>query len=147
MQPTDHDDVIALARRLTTGVAPWRDHTAVAQTTTDWVADAVAGHDLAVAPVFVAVAHDRVLGFAAGGTRKHWAGGVDAYIGELVTDAAAEGQGIGRALVRALESWAVDRGFDRITLETGAANDRAIDFYERLGYRHEEVVLTREVPR
>jgi ribosomal protein S18 acetylase RimI-like enzyme len=38
---------------------------------------------------------------------------------------------------------AVERGLARITLETGAANDAARAFYAALGYREEDVRLSR----
>jgi ribosomal protein S18 acetylase RimI-like enzyme len=43
--------------------------------------------------------------------------------------------GIGAALIDAVEEWARERGAERLTLSTHAANDGAIRLYERLGYR------------
>jgi hypothetical protein len=37
------------------------------------------------------------VGFAAAGSRKHWAGDTDAYIGELVVAAEHTERGVGRA--------------------------------------------------
>jgi len=54
------------------------------------------------------------------------------------------GTGLDRGVDRGLERCARrDRGLDRISLETGAANTRARGFYERQGYQDEEVRLTR----
>lgn len=53
---------------------------------------------------------------------------------------------MGSGLVRAAQRWATGQGHTRITLETGAANDVARRLYARLGYREEEVRLTRELP-
>ena len=44
------------------------------------------------------------------------------------------GQGIGRALVVALEQEARGLGVSRVVLETGARLDRAIALYEGMGY-------------
>lgn len=52
-------------------------------------------------------------------------------VGELVVDDSARGRGIGTALMRAAEEWAVQRGARQITLATS----RAQPFYEALGYR------------
>lgn len=41
------------------------------------------------------------------------------------------------------ETWARERGFGRLRLETGNANESAKVFYARLGYVIEEVVLTK----
>ena len=84
-----------------------------------------------------------VVGFVSVSVKQHWAGDRDAYIGELVVDATHEGQGVGRALVGAAVRWAQERGLSRITLETGAANRRARQFYATLGFEEEDIRLTR----
>jgi GNAT superfamily N-acetyltransferase len=96
--------------------------------------------------VFVASEDDQVVGFVTVTEQRHWSGDTDAYIGELVVAAHAEGRGVGRDLVRAAEQWAVGRGrgHRRITLETGVANHAARRFYATLGYAEEQVQLTRE---
>lgn len=48
---------------------------------------------------------------------------------------AARGQGIGRALVRALEAAARAAGYRAVCLETGLRQPEAIALYESLGYR------------
>jgi ribosomal protein S18 acetylase RimI-like enzyme len=131
-----------LGSRLTTGLAPWRDETAVLAAVDGWVDAALAGQD-DQRPVFVAETDGRVVGFATAGTRKHWAGDTDAYIGELAVATDHTEHGVGRALVDAVETWARQFGYARITLETGARNHAARSFYQRLGYTDEEVVLTR----
>lgn len=138
----DTDEVRGLASRLTAGVAPWRDQAAVLASVCGWVDASLAGHD-DEHPIFVAQTCGRVVGFAAAGRRKHWAGDTDAYIGELAVAAGHRTRGIGRALVAAVEAWARDSGYTRVTLETGARNDAARAFYAKLGYIDEEVVLTR----
>lgn len=75
--------------------------------------------------------------------RRHWSGDLDAYVGELVVAPDHERRGVGRRLVNVVEQWASRRGLVRIRLETGAANEAARAFYERLGYTTEDVVLTR----
>jgi GNAT superfamily N-acetyltransferase len=114
--PYSSDDraaVIGLAPRLRSGVAPWRPSDGVLLAVHQWV------------------------------EQRHWSGQRDAYVGELVTGELAEGRGVGRALLALAEQWARDHGLDRVTLETGAANARARAFYERQGYRDDEVRLTR----
>ncbi|MEU4549997.1 GNAT family N-acetyltransferase [Nonomuraea dietziae] len=141
----DRDAVVALAPRLTEGVAAWRDADAVAVAVRGWVTgsldrDGSDGHG-----VLVAVHDGCVAGFVTLATQRHFTGQVDAYIGELVVCAEVERIGIGRALVNAAESWARERGLRRITLETGAANVRARSFYRALGYAEEGVRLSRPV--
>lgn len=145
---TAHDAaaVRELASRLTTGVATWRDQTAVRSAVDGWVDAALTGHD-DQHPVFVAETDGRVVGFATAGTRRHWTGDIDAYIGELAVATDHTRHGLGRALVDAVESWARHAGYTRITLETGARNHAARSFYQRLAYTDEEVVLTHALTR
>jgi putative acetyltransferase len=48
--------------------------------------------------------------------------------------ASARGQGIGRAIVEALEGAAIAEGVRRMYLETGVTSDEALRLYRRLGY-------------
>jgi ribosomal protein S18 acetylase RimI-like enzyme len=150
-EPGDQDAVLALSRRLTIGVAAWRDQDRVAGAARGWVESALAAADRPGHAVFVAVARNAegaegaVVGFVSVGESKHFTGQLDGYIGELVTAEAMEGRGVGRALMAAAEDWARQRGLSNLTLETGAANVRARRFYEQLGYLEEEVRLTRRL--
>jgi GNAT superfamily N-acetyltransferase len=65
--------------------------------------------------------------------------------GELVVAEAMERRGIGARLLGAAEAWAVERGLERLTLETGAANSGARAFYAAAGYVEEDVRLTKEI--
>jgi putative acetyltransferase len=47
----------------------------------------------------------------------------------------SRGSGVATAILRALESAALDRGWTTIKLETGPAQPDAMRFYEREGYR------------
>lgn len=135
---SDRAAVLALAPRLGEGVAALRDPEAVRRAVLGWVEGSIRSGGVLVAEI-----GDEVVGFVSASTREHWSGDLDAYIGELVVDRAAEGRGVGRALVAAVENWAVGRGLTRLTLETGAANAPARSFYRRLGFAEEDVRLTR----
>jgi GNAT superfamily N-acetyltransferase len=139
----DKQDVLALAPRLQEGVAPWRDPDAVVRAVTGWVSgslDAFAAEDRAV---FVAEVENGLAGFVTVGTQVHFAGDIDAYVGELVVHPNALRTGVGGALMVAAEDWARARGLERLSLETGAANVTARLFYASLGYADEEVRLSK----
>lgn len=140
---TDREAVLALAPRLTEGVAQWRSPDRVRQAVIRWVEDALARANAPGRFVYVAEARGQLAGFAAGEERTHWTGQVDIYLGELVVDAACEGKGVGRELVEAVVEHAARAGVERITLETGAANTQARRFYASLGFAEEDVRLTR----
>ncbi len=73
------------------------------------------------------------LGFrVVGSVRAHLVDGV-ADIGRLMSAPDAEGRGIGRALMSALETMAAPL-VGRFRLHTGVRSHDTIDFYERLGY-------------
>lgn len=143
--PADRDAIMALAPRLTDGVAHWRDPAAVLAAVQGWMAAAA---DTAAEPghvVYVAVDGDEIVGVVAAAERTHFSGQADAYVGELVTAAGKERRGIGRALMQAAEAWGAARGLDHLTLETGAANAAARALYAALGYLEEDVRVTKKI--
>ena len=79
----------------------------------------------------VAEDKDRLIGYLAGYThRTFYAGGSIAWVDEIWVEPEYRGQGIGRLLMDAFESWASGRGCVQVSLATrGAA-----PFYEKIGY-------------
>ncbi|ALD19920.1 GNAT family N-acetyltransferase [Hymenobacter sp. DG25A] len=57
-----------------------------------------------------------------------------AHITDLAVTTAAEGQGVGRALLAFAETWALERGYHWLTLSVFAQNSRARAVYERAGF-------------
>ncbi len=143
--PADRDEVMALAPRLTEGVAPWRDPDAVLGAVQEWIAAAADNAGQPDHATYVAVDGDQVVGIVAVTQRTHFSGQVDAYVGELITAAGHERRGIARRLMTAAEAWGAQRGLDFLTLETGAANQTARRFYAALGYQEEDVRLTKAI--
>lgn len=141
LEPADVEAVVAMQDRLATWIAPWRDPEAVRAAVHGWVADSTA--ESFDGSALVAVVDDVVVGFISVSTMRHFSGETDSYIGELIVDEAHEGRGIGRALVAAAERIAIDRGHRCITLTTGAANERGREFYDRLGFRLEDINFTK----
>lgn len=145
-QPGDRSHVLALAPRLTEGVARWRDPAAVRRAAQNWVQTTI---DTAAQPdhaVYVAVASDRVVGVVGVRDQTHFTGQTDAYVGELAVASGMERRGIATALMTAAEAWAAHRGLAFLTLHTGAANLPARSLYRRLGYQEEELLLTKAIP-
>ena len=68
-----------------------------------------------------------------------------AYVEDLALAKAAEGKGLGRRLMDEAEDWARTLGFRRIGLSVWSQNDRARQFYERLGYQPETIHLLKEL--
>jgi ribosomal protein S18 acetylase RimI-like enzyme len=144
-KPDDREACLALASRLTQGVAPWRDRAAVLKAVKSWVLDSVKSAEEEDRTVIVAEVDGGVVGFVTVGEYRHFTGELDAYVGELVVDVASERQGIGAALMSAAEHWGQQRGRSRLTIETGAANYAARSFYAGIGYLEEEVRLSKRL--
>ncbi len=141
----DFDQVLALAPRLTEGVASWRDPAAVLEAVQGWVRSSAQAAGEPGHAMYVAIVDGQIAGLVTVAERKHFAGQVDGYVGELVTAPSLERRGIGRRLMAAAEQWATDRGLALLTLETGAANHAARAFYSALGYVDEDVRLTKRL--
>jgi hypothetical protein len=71
---SDRDQILALAQRLTEGVAEWRDADAVKHAVTGWVQDSLDGSHHDNQTVLVADLDGAVGGFVSVGTKKHWSG-------------------------------------------------------------------------
>lgn len=89
-------------------------------------------------PVFIALRPDLTpCGFLEGGTRKY-ADGCDSspvgYIEGWYVDEDMRRQGVGGALVRALEDWTRQRGLTEIASDTWLWNETSIAAHTKLGY-------------
>lgn len=56
------------------------------------------------------------------------------YLGFMIVDPVARGQGIGRSLYASIEQWAVERGAQEMQLAVLEVNDRAERFWRSLGF-------------
>jgi len=59
----------------------------------------------------------------------------EAVVQALVVDHVHRGQGIGKRMMAAAESWSVDRGITSVALASHVSRAAAHAFYESLGYR------------
>jgi PhnO protein len=84
----------------------------------------------------LAWADDVPVGFGSAHVQQllHHAGAV-AEVQELIASQAARGTGVGRALLRALESWAARQGCAQIEVCCRTSREHSNEFYARQGYR------------
>ncbi|HEY1347694.1 MAG TPA: GNAT family N-acetyltransferase [Streptosporangiaceae bacterium] len=143
--PGDRPHVLALAPRLIEGVAPWRDSGAVLTAVHGWVQDSIDALSQPGHAVYVATDGGAIVGVVTVSEHAHFTGQVDAYVGELAVRTGMERRGIATRLMAAAETWAADRGLPFVTLETGAANQPARQFYRTLGYQEEDIRLTKPI--
>ena len=139
----DRAFVLSLAPRLAIGKQPWRDLALWLKTVEEWLNESIDQHNQKTMVLIAENEPGERLGFATVSHSTHFTGQRQAYIGELATSETAEGQGVGTALVEACEQWAREQGYTIITLTTGAGNTGALRFYEQLGFRNEDITLTK----
>jgi GNAT superfamily N-acetyltransferase len=138
----DRAFVLGLVPRLRSSAppAPWR---------TDEQLDGAEGRVLAAAfdelpPGAVLLvaedASDGPLGMAyAERATDYFSGEEHGHLAILAVSAAAQGRGVGRALLGAVEEWAAGEGYRLLTLNVFAANDRARAIYEHAGFTPDTV--------
>lgn len=141
--PDDHSFVLSLAPRLAIGKRPWRDRELWLKTVEGWLTESISQHGQKTQVLIAESGQGEPLGFATVSHSTHFTGQPQASMGELATLETAEGQGVGSALVSACEQWAREQGYSILTLTTGAGNTRALRFYDHLGFRQEDITLTR----
>jgi GNAT superfamily N-acetyltransferase len=69
--------------------------------------------------------------------RDYFTDAVHGHVSILAVAREAEGQGVGRALLGAAETWGRQRGYPRLTLAVFTENRRARELYTRQGWRSE----------
>jgi ribosomal protein S18 acetylase RimI-like enzyme len=96
----------------------------------DWTAGRWRGGE---AIVFIAELFDEPIGTATGATYDREPG--NAYVYAMWVQPDARGAGVGRALLDEVETWARDRGSERLRLDVTETNEAARRFYEACGFR------------
>ena len=142
--PADREFLLALADRLADFPHPsWRSREEIADGDRQALKDALE-HPTADRDLFVAELDGAHAGCLLMWTLEDYFAHVrHAHVSVLAVTRAAEGCGVGSALMQHAERWARDRGHDRITLSVFDGNDRARALYARQGYRHEMHRLVR----
>ena len=90
--------------------------------------------------VLVAEAADGPVGFIAGRLRQqppHYGGGMAGLVSDVYVVPAAQGIGLGRALLDASTEWFRTQRVSRLELQVVAGNRNAAEFYAHLGWATE----------
>ena len=98
------------------------------------------------ANIFVAEENGEFLGFIELAVQNdYFTGEKQGYISSIAVLPEGEGKGIGKKLMKKAEEWASKQGLKVIVLEVFKSNQRAVSFYELLGYQQEIVKMTKEL--
>ena len=97
-------------------------------------------------PIFVAAEADRVLGYGICMVQVHTQDSVIAdhtslYIDDLCVDQACRGSGIATQLFHAVHRYALEQGFDTVTLNVWCGNNGAMAFYEKMGMSPRNITM------
>lgn len=144
--PADRAAVLHLTERLGAfPVPPWRSAAEIGSADHHLLLPALEAPP-SDALLLVAELEGRVVGFVFAAEREdYFTHEVVAHVEDLALDAEAEGRGLARGLMEAVEAWARGRGRRRVSLNVWAQNRRAIGLYERLGYQPETVHYLKDV--
>jgi len=137
--------IIALTPRLHAfGPPPWRPRDQMDRAVARVVETAILRPTPGATVLAAFDPEDRGLGFIhLHPATDFFTGEAHGHISDLVVAPAAEGRGVGRALMAAAEAWARERGYRLLTLNVFDANQRARALYERLGYRPDVIKLVK----
>ncbi|MCC7552543.1 GNAT family N-acetyltransferase [Candidatus Micrarchaeota archaeon] len=67
------------------------------------------------------------------------------YISSVIIDKREQGKGYGKALMKDIEKKAKEQGFDEITLDVSTENERAVKFYEKLGFETAKYLMRKNL--
>jgi GNAT superfamily N-acetyltransferase len=71
-------------------------------------------------------------------------GGIAAMVEDLVVQSLWRGKGIGRMLLESIESWSNTCGLKRLQLLADSANEPALDFYKKNGWKTTQLICIRK---
>ena len=135
---SDAPAILALADRLPAFGPSTRQAAEIAQRERTALADALASPSDECAILVADQPTRGVLGVMLLESRRdYFTNDAHGYVSILAVAAEAEGQGVGRALLKAAEDWARSKRFAKLTLAVFTDNRRAKNFYERQGWRPE----------
>jgi ribosomal protein S18 acetylase RimI-like enzyme len=141
--PADESLLIGFARRLTAfDLPPWRTGEEItAADSREMLSSVRAGQP--DDQVFVADRSGEAVGCLHILVTTDFFGLRQAHISVIATSKAAEGTGVGRALLAFAEDWTRERQLPMLTLNVFATNARARRFYERAGMMPELLRYTK----
>jgi GNAT superfamily N-acetyltransferase len=146
--PADRDFVVETARRFAAfGPPPWRTPQEVVAGEVRCLDDFFDG-GMQGSTLLVAEDAGHPVGFAfLEHHSDYFTGERHGHLGMIAVTEAAEGRGVGAALLRAAEEWTRAQGYCTLTLNVFEGNARARRVYERAGFAVETVRYVKPLTR
>jgi ribosomal protein S18 acetylase RimI-like enzyme len=95
--------------------------------------------------ILVAENRGEVIGMCSGQITISTAeGGPALLVEDVVVKSDRQGRNVGRQLLCALDSWAMSRGVSRLQLLADRNNEKALGFYQKLGWRITSLITLRK---
>ena len=95
--------------------------------------------------ILVAVTAGEVIGMCSGQVTISTAeGGPALLVEDVVVKREWQGRQVGRDLLNALNNWAMDHGISRLQLLADRKNERALGFYQKLGWQVTSLIALRK---
>jgi GNAT superfamily N-acetyltransferase len=136
--PSDEGSILALADRLAAFGPGTRSAAEISGRERQALADAMALPARDSALLVADDPHRGIMGILLLESRRdYFTSEIHGHVAILVVAHEAEGQGLGRSLLKAAEDWALAQGYRRLTLTVFTDNLRAKEFYIRQGWRPE----------
>lgn len=140
-RPADRDFILRLVPELHAfGSLPsWRDPAQMDSVDVQVIGDALEGRNPSASILVAEDSEGNSLGFIHLCEEQDYYGGACGHIGDVIVAPAAQGRGVGKALLAAAEKWASKRGYQLLTLNVFLGNERARALYEELEFHPETV--------
>ena len=95
--------------------------------------------------ILVAEAAGEVIGMCSGQVTASTAeGGSSLLVEDVVVKSNWQGRGVGSRLLRTLSNWAMERGIARLQLLADRNNEKALGFYQKLGWQVTSLIALRK---
>lgn len=145
IRPADDRDMAFVAGLVSSllefGSPAWEDKDALAPGFREVLARAAHDQDQRSTVLIAERTDGTPLGFISMKVGEDAAGNERGHVADLAVTENARRIGVGAELMKAGEQWARDRGLALLGLDVWSTNERALAFYERLGYRPESLCL------
>jgi GNAT superfamily N-acetyltransferase len=145
-QVTDREFIFTLPPILAEVAAlPWHSDAIVQKMHEDYFTEVFASNSPLQA-TFIAEQDNELLGFIHTCSRKdEISGEASGTIPLFGVTPKAQGLGVGKALIKAAEDWAIKQGYRLLHLEVFSHNSKAQSFYQQLGFKTEILHMIKEI--